>query len=140
MTSRHVFPVLAYAALFIAAVVTFVSHEWGATPHSLFSLAVFGVIVGHVALQRHWVRAVARRVREHRERRLAIYNAVFAAVLVTCIVTGFPVWLAGTGGPVAQVHDITGFLFVPMALVHLVLNRGRLRALVRRRTAARASG
>jgi hypothetical protein len=47
--------------------------------------------------------------------------------------TGLIVWSWGLEGVLLTVHDVTGIAFVPLIIGHLVLNRRRLAAKLRRR-------
>ncbi|MEJ5946458.1 hypothetical protein WDZ17_14265 [Pseudokineococcus basanitobsidens] len=114
------------AGLLASAVIAFVSHELGATVHSVISLAVVGVVAAHVVSQRRWLRSAARRRLHHPERVLVVYNLVLAASFVVANVSGAPVWFWDAGGLVAQVHDVTGVLFLLLVLGHLTLNGRRL--------------
>ena len=125
--------VLTYGGLLVAAVVAFASHEWGATVHSLVSIAVIAVVAWHVVSQRRWVTSAARRRLAHPERVLVLYNTALAGVFVVVNVSGFPVWFFGVGGLVLAVHQVTGIAFVFLVLGHLALNRSRLLARLRPR-------
>lgn len=124
-----------YGGLLLAAVLTFASHEWGATAHSLLSLAVIGVVAWHVVSQRRWVTSAVRRRLRHPERTLVVVNAALAASFVVVNASGFPVWLGDAGGVVAQVHEVSAIAFVVLVPLHLVLNRSRLLSRLRRRPA-----
>ena len=124
--------VLLVSGMLITAFVAFISHEWGATWHSILGIGALGVVAWHVYTQRRWVRSAAVRRTRHPEAKLVIFNPVLALTFVCVIASGIPVWLAGAGGVVAQIHDITGVAFLPLALVHLFLNRRRVAAGLRR--------
>ncbi|MFB9248229.1 DUF4405 domain-containing protein [Sphaerisporangium melleum] len=122
--------------LLFTAFIAFASHEWGATWHSIVGIGTLGVIAWHVYSQRHWVTSAARKRTRHPERKLVIYNAVLASTFVIAMVSGFPVWLAGAGGLVERVHAASGMVFLPLVIGHLILNRRRVAAKLRRRAAA----
>lgn len=123
---------LVYVGLLLVGLVSFLSHEWGASIHSVIGIGIGGLVAVHLIAQRKWIRAVRRRPSEHPERRLAAYNVVFAVVLAACLVTGFPIWFGFEGAGVEQVHDITAIAFVLMIFGHLVLNHRRIRAFTMR--------
>ena len=125
--------VLLTAGLLASAVVAFVSHELGATVHSVISLAVIAVVATHVVSQRRWLRSAVRRRLHHPERVLVVYNLLFATTFVLVNVSGVPVWFWDVGGFVAQVHDVTGLLFLVLVFGHLALNGRRLLARLRGR-------
>lgn len=122
-----------YGGLLLAAVLAFASHEWGATAHSVLSLAVIGVVLWHVLAQRRWVTSVVRRRLRHPERALLAVNTALATAFVVANASGFPVWLWHVRGPVEQVHLLSAVAFLVLVAVHLVLNRSRLLARLRRR-------
>jgi hypothetical protein len=128
--------VLVTVGLLFTAFIAFVSHEWGATWHSIVGIGVFGVIASHVYWQRRWVKSAARKRMAHPERKLMIFNTVLASTFIVAMVSGFPVWLAGVGGLVERVHGISGTVFLPLAICHLILNRRRIAAKLRRRPVA----
>lgn len=118
--------VLLTAGMLASAVVAFVSHELGATLHSVVSLAVIAVVATHVVSQRRWLRSAVRRRLHHPERVLVVYNVVFAVTVVLVNVSGVPVWFWDVGGSIAQVHNVTGLLFLVLVFGHLALNGRRL--------------
>ena len=122
-----------YTGLLIAAVVDFASHEWAATSHSLVAIAVLGVVTWHVTWQRRWVKSALRKRLTHPERLLVAYNSLLATVFTVANLTGLIVWSWGLEGVLLTVHDVTGIAFVPLIIGHLVLNRRRLAAKLRRR-------
>lgn len=120
------------SALFAVAFISFISHEWGATIHSIIGLGTVGVVAWHLYTQRRWVRSVIARRTRHPETKLMILNTGLALTFLTVIISGLPVWITGTRGAVEQIHEFTGLLFLPFVLAHLVLNRRRLAAALRR--------
>ena len=116
------------SGLLSTAFVAFISHEWGATWHSIIGIGAFGVVAWHVYAQRRWITSATARRTRHPEAKLVIFNPVLAVTFVCVVVSGIPVWWAGAGGVVAQVHNITGVAFLPLVLVHLFLNRRRVAA------------
>jgi hypothetical protein len=134
--SRRLNTVLVTVGLLLTAFIAFVSHEWGATWHSIVGIGVLGVIASHVYSQRRWVKSATRKRMAHPERVLVIYNTVLASTFIIAIVSGFPVWLAGAGGLVERVHGISGMVFLPLVIGHLILNRRRIVAKLRRRPVA----
>ena len=129
---RRLKTILLVSGLLLTALVAFISHEWGATWHSIVGIAALGVVAWHVYTQRRWIRSAAARRTSHPETKLVIFNPLLALTFVIVIVSGFPVWLAGAGGVVAQIHNITGAVFLPLVLIHLFLNRRRVAAGLRR--------
>ncbi len=124
--------VLLVSGMLIMAFVAFISHEWDATWHSILGIGSLGVVAWHVYTQRRWVRSAVTRRMRHPEAKLVIFNPVLALTFFCVIASGIPIWLAEAGGVVAQIHDITGVAFLPLALVHLFLNRRRVAAGLRR--------
>lgn len=124
-----------YGGLLVTAFLAFASHEWGATPHSLVSIAALAAVAWHVWTQRRWLHGVVERGRRHPQRALVVSNALLISCFVLVNVSGAPVWLWNVDGPVSVVHDITGFAILPLLVAHLVLNRRRIRTLLRRRRA-----
>lgn len=122
---------LLHAGLFVAAFLAFLSHEWGATAHSLVSVVIIGVITWHVASQRRWLRSAVRRRLAHPERLLVAYNAVLATVFVLVNVSGLVAWIWNLSGVVLQVHNVSGIAWILMVIGHLVLNRRRISARLR---------
>lgn len=118
--------VLLTAGLLTSAVVAFVSHELGATVHSVISLAVIAVVATHVVSQRRWLRSAVRRRLHHPERVLVVYNLLFAVTFVLVNVSGVPVWFGDVGGVIAQIHNVTGLAFLVLVFGHLALNGRRL--------------
>ena len=49
--------VLLVGVLLSTAFIAFLSHEWGATWHSIVGIGVLGVIASHVYSQRRWLRS-----------------------------------------------------------------------------------
>ena len=129
---RQLKTALLVSGLLITAFVSFISHEWGATGHSVIGIGALGVVAWHVYTQRRWIRSAAVRRTKHPDKQLVVFNPVLALTFLAVVVSGIPVWLAGAGGAVAQVHDITGAVFLPLVLVHLFLNRRRVAAGLRR--------
>ncbi len=129
---RRLKTLLLVSGLLITAFVAFISHEWGATWHSIIGIGALGVVAWHVYTQRRWIRSAAARRTSHPETKLVIFNPVLALTFAVVVVSGVPVWLWAAGGVVAQVHDITGAVFLPLVLVHLFLNRRRVAAGLRR--------
>ena len=132
-SQRRIRTLAIYGGLLVAAVLAFASHEWTATAHSVAAVAVLGVVAWHVTAQRRWVKSALRRRLAHPERLLVAYNGLLATVFTVANLTGFVVWIGGVDGVVLTVHDVTGIAFVPLVLGHLVLNRRRLAARLRRR-------
>lgn len=124
-------PVAVTGGLLLSAVLSFASHELGATPHSVISIAVLGVVVWHVVSQRRWIRSVVRRRLRHPDRVLVAYNTAFAAVAAVAFVSGVPLWLLTSSGVLLQVHLVSGVAFLVMVVGHLLLNGRRLLAAVR---------
>ena len=125
--------VLVHAGLLAVAVFAMASHEMGATVHSLAGLALVGAIAWHVRSQRGWVTSAARRRLAHPERTLVVYNVVLMGTFATVTLSGFPVWIGDDRGAMLRVHDVSSLAFVSMVFGHLVLNRHRLAARLRRR-------
>ena len=125
-----------YTGLLVAAVLAFASHEWTATSHSLVAVAVVGVVAWHVTAQRRWVESAVRKRLTHPDRLLVVYNSLLATVFTVANLTGLIVWIWGVEGVILTVHDVTGIAFVPLVIGHLVLNRRRLAAKLRRRRLA----
>ncbi|MFD1530317.1 hypothetical protein [Pseudonocardia aurantiaca] len=130
---RRMNTVLLVVGLLFTAFISFLSHEWGATWHSIVGIGALGVIAWHVYSQRRWVRSATSKRMAHAERRLVIFNTVLAATFIIAILSGFPVWLAGAGGLIESVHSISGTVFLPVAIGHLFLNRRRISVKLRRR-------
>ena len=130
---RRLTTVAIYTGLLVAAVLAFASHEWTATSHSLVAIAVLGVVAWHVTAQRRWVRSALRKRLAHPDRLLVAYNSLLATLFTVANLTGFVVWISGVEGVILTVHDVTGIAFVPLIIGHLVLNRRRLAAKLRRR-------
>ena len=130
---RRLQALVVYTGLLVAAVLAFASHEWAATSHSLVALAVLGVVAWHVTAQRRWIKSALRKRLAHPERLLAAYNSLLATVFLVANLTGLIVWIWGVEGVLLTVHDVTGIAFVPLVIGHLVLNRRRLTAKLRRR-------
>lgn len=133
---RRLTTVLATAGLLTSAVLAFASHELGATLHSIVGLAVIAVIAWHVLAHRRWVRSAARKRLAHPEPTLVVYNTVLATTFIIANLSGVLVWVWNTGGVVAQVHNVTGILFVLLVFGHLALNGRRLATRLRRRPRA----
>ncbi|MFD1543558.1 DUF4405 domain-containing protein [Nonomuraea guangzhouensis] len=72
----------------------------------------------------------------HPERKLVIFNPLLALTFGAVMISGIPVWLAGAGGVVERVHTISGMAFLPLVIIHLILNRHRVAAGLSRRRAA----
>lgn len=117
-----------HIALLLGGFVAFISHEWGMAVHSAVGLGIGVVIGAHVVAHRKWIRAVARRRRAHPEARLGGFNALFATVFALCMATGFPLWFGGSGGAVAQIHNLTAIAFLLMIPGHALLNGRRIRS------------
>ena len=130
---RRLQALVVYTGLLVAAVLAFASHEWAATSHSLVAIAVLGVVAWHVTAQRRWIKSALRKRLAHPERLLAAYNSLLATVFLVANLTGLIVWIWGVEGVLLTVHDVTGIAFVPLVIGHLVLNRRRLTAKLRRR-------
>jgi hypothetical protein len=128
--------VLLVGGLLSTASIAFLSHEWGATWHSIVGIGVLGIIASHVYSQRRWLRSATSKRMAHPERNLVIFNTVLAATFVIATVSGVPIWLAGAGGLVETVHSISGTVFLPLVIGHLFLNRRRIATKLRRRPAA----
>jgi hypothetical protein len=128
--------VLLVGGLLSTAFIAFLSHEWGATWHSIVGIGVLGIIASHVYSQRRWLRSATSKRMAHPERNLVIFNTVLAATFVIATVSGVPIWLAGAGGLVETVHSISGTVFLPLVIGHLFLNRRRIATKLRRRPAA----
>lgn len=126
--SRRARTIVWVTALFVVALVSFISHEWDAAVHSIIGLAAAGAVAWHVYTQRRWIRSAITRRSRHPEVKLLYLNGVLATVFVAVIVSGIPVWVADTGGAVASIHQVTGILFLPLVIAHLILNRRRLAA------------
>lgn len=127
-----------HAALLVAALVAFLSHEMGTVIHSVVGIGIGLVVAYHVGRHRSWIRSVWRRRRAHPESRLGVFNATFAAVFTVCLITGFPLWSDRAGEAVAQVHNLTAIAFTLMIAGHLTLNRRRIRTWTRRGAATAA--
>lgn len=128
--------VLATVGLLASAVFAFASHELGATLHSITGLAVIAVVAWHVLAERRWVKSAVRKRLSHPEPTLVVYNTVLATTFIIANLSGVPVWVWNVGGVVAQVHTVTGILFVLLVFGHLALNGRRLASRLRRRSRA----
>ncbi len=128
--------ILLVSGLLLTTFIAFISHEWGATWHSILGIGAFGVVAWHVCTQRRWVRSAAARRMAHPERKLVIFNPLLALTFGAVMISGIPVWLAGAGGVVERVHTISGMAFLPLVIIHLILNRHRVAAGLSRRRAA----
>lgn len=96
--------------------------------HSWVGIVLVPVIILHLASNRAWIRRVRDRGREDREFSLAVLNSVLGVLAVTCIVTGFPIWLEWSdAGAWAGIHTATGLLSIVLMFAHLYRNRGRIR-------------
>ncbi len=123
---------------FIAEFLTREGPDYG--PHSWIGVALIPVICIHLASNWRWVISTYRRRRAHPEWQLARFNAVFSAITMVCILSGFPIWLEWSdSGAWTVSHNITGLLSIVLALSHLWRNRHRLMILVRGRVAAPAA-
>ena len=130
---RRIRTLAIYGGLLVAAVLAFASHEWTSTAHSVAAVAVLGVVAWHVTAQRRWVKSALRKRLAHPERLLVAYNSLLATAFIVANLTGLIVWIWGVEGLILTVHDVTGIAFVPLVNGHLVLNRRRLAAKLRRR-------
>ncbi len=122
---------LSYLGLFVTGILSFISHEWGGTIHSLIGVIILGFIIRHLSVHHNWIESAKQRRLKHPERALVIYNPILASVFLICILSGFPVWIWHLRGSFLAIHSASAIAFVPMFLVHLVLNRKRLRKIFR---------
>lgn len=103
--------------------------------HGFTGVALVGVVAVHLIGNRPWIASVRRAGRAHREARLATVNLAFGTLAAVCVLSGFPLWFSWTDADVvAALHAGTGFLAAVSMVVHLVMNRRRIRALARRST------
>ncbi len=107
--------------------------------HSWIGVVLVPIIAVHLASNWRWVMSTYRRRTTHPDWPLARFNAVFTAVTVVCILTGFPPWLAWSDSTMWTVsHNVAGLLSIVLAISHLWRNRQRLVVLLRRRSTAPA--
>jgi len=100
--------------------------------HSWIGIVLVPVITVHLLSNLPWIQRVISRGREDREFSLGVLNAVLGLLAVTCIVTGFPIWLEWSDASLWEVvHTVTGFLSIIVMFVHLYRNRSRIVRLAR---------
>lgn len=129
--ARVVLPVILLAA-FTAELLTREGPDYAI--HAWVGIALVPIIAVHLSGNAAWITAVWKRGRRHREFGLGLLNACFAAVVVICLVTGFPPWLGWSeAGGWTATHTVTGFASILIMVVHLWRNRARISRLMRSR-------
>lgn len=126
------------AILLVAFIAEFFTREGpDYTLHSWVGIALILIIAVHLTGNAAWIRGVWKRRRQHREFGLGVLNATFGALVGTCIITGFPLWLGWSAAAgLAGTHMVTGIASILVMFVHLWRNRVRIFRLLRPRVKA----
>ncbi len=118
-------------ALLVALAIAFLTNDSSFDPdfvvHATAGIALLPLLAVHLAGSIGWLRRVWRTRFRDRQAGMVGVNLVLAFATVSCVGSGFPVWLEWSDSAViGQVHAATGFICLGATVAHLGLNRRRI--------------
>ena len=121
------------SVLLVGAVAAYATGDSVENLHQWLSLALGGVVAGHLWFHRDWIRRTWRKRRSLRpnDRRLAIVNGLFLASFGLALVTGITTWLMD--GLFEDLHESSANFSALVLVAHLGTNLRRIKALLRKR-------